>query len=378
MSHFDELVPEHIRCLGGYIPGKPLRQAQRESRVNCIKLASNENPFGPSPRALAAMQCVLAETNFYPDNDATELRQLLAERHQVKPEQVVVAAGSTSLLGIVARTLLAPGLNAVTSKLSFIVYPIVTNAAGAKLIEVPMLAHGFDLDAVADAVDPNTRMVFLANPNNPTGTCFSADDLDRFLQKVPERVIVILDEAYYDFAQYFAERRKFDYSNWLPYLQAKRNLVVLRTFSKAHGLAGLRVGYGVGPAELMSYFARMRTTFSVSEIAQAAAVAALADTTHIQKTLANNAEQSERLLKELNGMGYKTTPTWANFVYAEIGEDAHAFAKRMQGEGVIIRSLAPWGAPTAIRITVGTPAQNEQLLATLRKVAENASLAAKK
>jgi len=377
MSPFDRLVPEHIRSLGGYTPGKSLRQAQRESRVNCIKLASNENPFGPSPQALRAMQAVLAETNFYPDNDASELRQKLAEKHQVRPEQVVVAAGSTALLGIVARTLLSPGRNAVTSQRSFIVYPIVTKAAGAQLIEVPMRDSGFDLDAVAEAIDSNTRLVFLANPNNPTGTCFSADELDQFLKKVPEHVIVILDEAYYDFARYLGEQRGFDYSRWLPYVQQNRNLVVLRTFSKAHGLAGLRVGYGIGPTELMGYFARMRTTFSVSEIAQAAALAALADQAHITKTLANNADQAERLVSELRKMGYEALPTWANFVYTEAGEDALALAKRTQAEGVIIRPLGPWGAPTAIRITVGTPAQNDQFLAVFKKVAQPAPVAIK-
>src|SRR6266568_5836903 len=204
MSDFSQLVPKHMRRLGGYTPGKSLPQAQQESRVTCIKMASNESPFGPSPRAVQAMQAVLSECNFYPDNDARELRDELAKRHGVKPEQVVVTAGSTALLGIIARTLLSPGLNAVTSQHSFIVYPIATKAAGGELMEVPTKNDGFDLDAVAEAINSKTRMIFLANPNNPTGTLVTADDLDRFLDKVPENVITILDEAYYDFAQYFA------------------------------------------------------------------------------------------------------------------------------------------------------------------------------
>src|SRR5579863_6540560 len=200
MSDFSQFVPEHIRNLSGYTPGKSLRQAQEESHVNCVKMASNENPFGPSPRAVEAMQAVLAECNFYPDNDASELRQALANRHGVKPEQIVLTAGSTALLGIIARTLLSPGLNAITSELSFIVYPIATQAAGGTLIQVPMHEDGYDLDAIAAAVDKNTRIIYFSNPNNPTGTMLGPKEVGRFLDKVPDHVLVILDEAYYDFA----------------------------------------------------------------------------------------------------------------------------------------------------------------------------------
>jgi histidinol-phosphate aminotransferase len=370
MSDFSHVVPEHVRRLGGYTPGKSLRQAQQESRVTCIKMASNESPFGPSSRAVEAMRSVLSECNFYPDNDARELRDELAKRHDVKPEQVVVTAGSTALLGIIARTLLSPGLNAVTSKHSFIVYPIATKAAGGELIEVPTRNDGFDLDAVANAINSKTRIVFLANPNNPTGTLVTARDLDRFLDNVPENVITILDEAYYDFAQYFAGERRVDYSHALDYARQRSNVVVLRTFSKAHGLAGVRVGYGIGPAELMSYFARMRTTFSVSVVAQAAAMAALEDEAHTRRALENNARQAQRLLEGISELGYRPVPTWANFIYCDIGEDTAAFAKRMQSEGVIIRPLGPWGAPTAFRVTIGTPEQNGTFLQAFKKVTE--------
>ncbi len=374
MSDFSQFVPEHVRRLGGYIPGKSLRQAQQESRVTCIKLASNESPFGPSPRAVHAMQAVLAETNFYPDNDASELRQRISEREKIATTQVVVTAGSTSLLDIIARTLLAPGLNAVTSERSFIVYPIATKAAGAQLIEVPMRNDAFDLDALLAAIDSNTRIVFIANPNNPTGTLLNSDELNRFLEKVPKNVIVILDEAYYDYARHFAQARGVDYSRSLDYLREGRTLVVLRTFSKAHGLAGLRVGYGMGPAELISYFARVRTTFSISVPAQAAAVAAFEDEDHTRRAVLNNAEQSELLVQAIAAMGYRVVPTWANFIYCELGEDASDIAKRMQAEGVIIRPLGPWGAPTAIRVTIGTPQQNATFLQAFRKVMEKAAV----
>src|SRR5271170_4008480 len=372
MSDFSQFVPEYIRNLSGYTPGKSLRQAQQESHVNCIKMASNENPFGPSPRAVKAMQAALAESNFYPDNDAIELRQRLAEYHKVQPEQVVPTAGSTALLGIIARTLLAPGLNAVTSERSFIVYPVATQAAGGQLIQVPMRADGFDLGAIAAAVDQHTRIVYISNPNNPTGTLITAQELDHFLDKIPEHVIVILDEAYYDFAQHFAAIRGVDYSHAIDYVNQNRKVVVLRTFSKAHGLAGVRVGYGIGPAELMSYFARMRTTFSVSSVAQAAALAALEDEAHTAKTLSNNAEQAEKLIAGIAELGYRPVPTWANFLYCELGDDAAAVAKHLQAEGIIVRPLAPWGAPTAIRVTIGTPEQNSVFLLAFRKVMERA------
>jgi histidinol-phosphate aminotransferase len=368
MSDFSQFVPEHIRTLGGYTPGKSLRRARQESHVNCIKMASNENPFGPSPKAVQAMQAVLAESNFYPDNDAADLGQKLAEYHNVQPEQIVPTAGSTALLGIIARALLSPGLNAITSERSFIVYPIATQAAGGRLIQVPMRDDAFDLDGLAAAIDQNTRVIYISNPNNPTGTLVAAEKLDRFLDKVPDHVIVILDEAYYDFAQYFAGTRGKDYSHALDYVNQGRKVVVLRTFSKAHGLAGVRVGYGIGPAELMSYFSRMRTTFSVSAVAQAAALAALNDEAHVSIALKNNAEQSQRLMEGLAERGYRPVPTWANFLYCELGDDAAAVASRLQAEGVVIRPLGPWGAPSAIRITIGTPEQNHIFLKAFKKV----------
>ncbi|MGA9897395.1 MAG: histidinol-phosphate transaminase [Terriglobales bacterium] len=370
MTDFSQFVPAHIRSLGGYTPGKSPRQAQRESRVNCIKMASNENPWGPSPKAVAAMQAVLSDSNFYPDNDAVDLRDALAKRHGVQPGQILLTAGSTSLLGILARTLLSSGLNAVTSERSFIVYPLATQAAGGQLIQVPMRRDTFDLEAVSAAIDGNTRIVYLSNPNNPTGTIVAAQDLDRFLDQLPDHVILVLDEAYYDFAQYLATQRGVDYSHSLKYVNQGRKVVVLRTFSKAHGLAGVRVGYGIGPTELMSYFARMRTTFSVSAPAQAAALAALEDEAHVQKALVNNAEQAARLTESLREMGYEVAPTWANFLYCELGEDAAAVSQRLQAEGVIIRPLGPWGAPTAIRVTIGTPDQNGTFLKAFKKVME--------
>jgi histidinol-phosphate aminotransferase len=374
MNKFEELVPEHIRALGAYTPGKPLRQAERESGVRMIKMASNENPFGPSPKALEAMRTVLAEVNLYPDNDVSRLRLRLAELHGVRPEQTVVTNGSTALLGVIARTLLRPGLNAITSERSFIIYPIATTAAGGRLIRVPMKNAAFDLDAIAAAIDADTRIIFIANPNNPTGTLIDTAAMDAFLRKVPEHVIVILDEAYCDFATDFAAARGIDYSHSIDYVRQERNLVVLRTFSKAHGLAGMRVGYGLGPAVLMQYFNRMRTTFSVTALAEAAALAALDDQEHFRKTIANNRRGAEFLMSKLSEMGYRPVSTFANFIFFDAGEDAAALGKRLQAGGIIVRPLGPWGISTAIRVTIGTPEQNELFIAALSRATEKAGV----
>ncbi len=332
-----------------------------------IKLDSNENPFGPSPLALRAMQSVLEGCSAYPDDDATALRVRLAEHHGVQVEQVLVAGGLTEFLGMLAHAFLAPGLNAVTSQRSFMVYRLATEAAGAQLIEVPTLQNGFDLNGIASAVNSKTGIVFLANPNNPTGTLVTADDVDRLLLLV-SKPVVVLDEAYYEFADEFAARRGIKYSLSLDYVREGRNVVVLRTFSKVHGLAGARVGYGIASAELIARIARQRPMYCVSSVAQAGALAALEDASHIRKAVENNTDQSERLFKAISAMGYAVTPTWGNFLYGEMGRDARVVAERLRLDGILIRPLDQWGAPQAIRITIGTPEQNEELLRAMKNL----------
>lgn len=335
-----------------------------------ISLASNENPYGPSPKALAAMQTAITRCHLYPDDDARELQSKLAEYHSLRPEQVLIGAGSTELINIIARTLLRPGLNAVISERSFIAYRIATAMAGGKLVQVAMRNHSFDLDALAASIDPATQIVFLANPNNPTGTAFDAAATDLFLSRVPEHVIVVLDEAYYEYAAYFAAERGFHYSHSVDYVRNHTNVVLLRTFSKVHGLAGMRIGYALGPPALIARFAQMRCTYSISLAAQAGALAALADDTHICQAVVNNAAGAEYLSRSLAGLGYHPVPTWANFIYCDIGKSADEFSSRMKAAGVFIRSLAGWGAPTAIRVTVGTPEQNQAFLAAFSRVGE--------
>ncbi len=368
MTDFSELVPAYVQKLASYKPGKSLRQAELESGMSCTKMASNENPFGPSPLAIEAIKGAAREVNFYPDNGVTELTARLAEIHGLEAEQVLVTAGSSALLDIMARTLLGPGLNAITSKFSFIVYPIVTRATGAQFVEVPTVNDGYDLDRIAAAVDVNTRLVYLSNPNNPTGTILDAKSIDRFLDQLPSHVITVLDEAYYDYASYFAAQRGFDYSHALDYVRQGGRVVVLRTFSKSHGLAGVRVGYGMGPAELMGYFARLKPAFMVSSLAEAAALAALADTDHIQRALETNAAEAEVLTPAISEMGIRVTPTWTNFLFCRVGEDAGGLCRALQENGIIVRHMSgSWGAPDAFRVTIGTPEQNQQFLGALKR-----------
>jgi histidinol-phosphate aminotransferase len=374
MSRFFDIVTKPARDMGKTnTPGTSPAALERRSRL--IKLDSNENPFGPSERAVDAMREVLNAANFYPDDDCSLLRYKLAAYHGLPPEQVLVTAGSTAMLSLLCQTLLAPGLNAVTSERSFIVYSMVVQAAGGRLIESPMCSgeDSFDLDAILAAIDSNTRIVFLANPNNPTGTMFEAATVERFLAQIPGHVVVVLDEAYYEFALYFAALRKINYSSSLEYVRQGASVMVLRTFSKAHGLAGLRVGYGLGPAELLGYCARMRNTYSVSSVAQAAALAAIDDCDHIQHVVENNAAQSRVLAQGLSGLGYRVVPTSANFLYCDLSEDAAVFANRLQDEGVAVRPLGSWGAPNCIRVTIGMPEQNQGFLQAARKVGSNHS-----
>jgi len=369
MSRFFDLVSKPAREMGGFFPTPPPRRISADDhKPQLIKLDSNENPFGPSPYVIEAMHAAVAAANFYPDDDCTELRGKLAAHHGMPRGQVLVTAGSTAMLGLLCQTMLAPGLNAVTSERSFIVYSMAVHAMGAQLIEAPMRKDGIDLDAVLAAINENTRLVFLANPNNPTGTMLDAAAVDKFIAEVPGHVVVV-DEAYHEFALHFAARRKVEYPRSLDYVRRGASVVVLRTFSKAHGLAGLRVGYGLGPAELLAYCARMRETFSVSSVAQAAAVLALDDVEHVDRVVANNAEQAQILGVGLSEAGYRVVPTAANFLYCDVGDDAFGVAERLRKEGVSVRPLGAWGAPRCIRVSIGTPEQNQIFLSAARKIA---------
>ena len=367
MSRFLDLVSKPARDMADFVAPSPT-QVAADAQPQLIRLDSNENPFGPSSLAIEAMKSALAAANFYPDDDCTELRRKLAAHHALPMEQVLVTAGSTEMLALLCQTMLAPGLNAITSERSFIIYSMLVRASGAQLVQTPMREDVFDLNAILAAINKNTRIVFVANPNNPTGTMLEAAEIEKFIAQVPAHVVVVLDEAYYEFGVHFATLRKVEYSRSVEYIRRGESVVVLRTFSKAYGLAGLRVGYGLGPAELLAYCARMRNTFSVSSVAQTAARAALDDHHHITRVVSNNTTQALFLTEGLSKLGYRVVPTSANFLYCDVEEDAAGVAGRLRDEGVSVRPLGGQSA-NCIRVTIGTPEQNQFFLSALRRIA---------
>ena len=370
MGRFDDLVNHLARAASQYAASTTSTGTVPERDASLIKLNANESVYGPSPKAVAAMRAALDSCHLYPDDACADLREKLAERHGIESRQILVANGLTALLGIIARTLLRPGTNVVTSACSFISYPMVTHAAGAQLVETPLEGGGYDLDALLAAINADTRIVFLANPNNPTGTLIEPAAIDWFLERVPGSVIVVLDEAYFDYAQYFAAQRGMEYSRSLDYVREGRNVVVLRTFSKAHGLAGVRIGYGMGPVELMAYFACLQDVFAVSDLAQAAALAALEDDAHVRAAVEKNVEQAEWMRGEMAALGYHVIPTWTNFITLDVKQDSRAFARKLRQQGVLVRPLSAWGAPTSIRVTLGTAEQNQGFVHALTKLAQ--------
>lgn len=359
-----ELVPPFIRKIDPYRPGLPVEEVERQLGIRAVKLASNENPLGPSPKAVEAARTALAEANRYPDGGGYYLRQELAARLNFPMENLILGAGSTDLIDIAARTLLGPSDAAVTSEGSFPMYYISVRSAGAELITVPLRDYTFDLEALLGAVSSRTKLIFLANPNNPTGTMFRASAFEAFLQSLQKisSAVVVLDEAYFEYVQ------EPDYSCSLELVRAGASLLVLRTFSKAHGLAGLRIGYGIGPAPLLQEMNKVRSPFNTSSVAQAAARAALEDQDHVRRSVETNRRGLKQLAEGLDRLGVRYIPSVANFVLVELGQDAQPVAEALLQEGVIVRPMGWMGFPQAIRVSVGTAEENELFLAALCRV----------
>lgn len=354
-----EYVPAYIREIAPYVPGRPIEEVERELNISAIKLASNENPLGPSPRAVEAAKKALAESNRYPDGSGFYLRSALAAKHDIPIEQIILGGGSTELIDLVARLLLRPTDAGVTSYGSFPLYYIAIRATGARLIETPLRNHAFDLDAIARSLSPQTKLVFLANPNNPTGTMFTADEFDSFLSRVPAHVFVVIDEAYCDYID------RSDYSKSIQLVRRGANLMVLRTFSKVYGLAGLRIGYGLGPSGLLDEMNKIRGPFNTSNVAQAAALAALDDREHVERSAATNKEGLAQLAAGLKEIGVHCVPSVANFVLAEFAYDSESLSEELTKQGVIVRPMRWMGFPRAIRVSVGTRSENEKFLSAL-------------
>ena len=359
-------VKPWIAALTPYQPGKPIDELERELGISdVVKLASNENPLGPSPRAIEAVQRALANVHRYPDGASFALRSKLVEKLGVAPEQLVFGCGADELLELVAKSFLGPGDEAVFAWPSFAMYPIVTKGMGATPVPVPLdadLVH--DLDAMAAAITERTRVVMVCNPNNPTGTSVGAAAFDRFAASLPDDVVLLIDEAYVDFA------RRADFPDALGWVARRPGTVTVRTFSKIAGLAGLRVGYAVADRELAGYLERARHPFNVNLLAEAAAVAALDDHEHLDRTVRQNTEGLGYLRRELGALGIETWPSEANFVLAKPGPGTY---ERLLREGVIVRPLVGFGMPDHVRITVGRPEENERLVKALRRLVEKSS-----
>ncbi len=355
------LAASHIRDIAPYIAGKPIDELAREYGLDpatIVKLASNENPRGASPEVMKAVTRAAAELTRYPDSNGFALKDAIARRFAVDPAEIVLGNGSNDILELVTHAFLQPGDDVVYSQYAFVVYPLATKARGARGIEVPAHEYGHDLAAMRAAITDRTRIVFVANPNNPTGTWCAPADLERFVASVPHHVVVVLDEAY---NEYLAPGDDAQATRWITRYP---NLVVSRTFSKAHGLAALRVGYGVMNAAMADIVNRVRPPFNVNALAQAAAVAALADSNYVDASRALNDEGMRSLTAGFSALGLDHLPSRGNFVMVDVGDGAAVFQSLLR-QGVIVRPLANYGLPAWLRVTVGLAEENARLLAAL-------------
>lgn len=369
MRHYsiEDLITPWSADMRPYPPGKPIEEVERELGHPAIKLASNENPLGPSRLAVEAARACLERMSYYPDGDGYYLREKLAELHELSMDRIVLGAGSTDLIELVAKTCLAPGDEVVISEHSFHIYATATEAMGGVLVKAPMRGLTCDLEAVAAAVTVNTKIIYLANPNNPTGTLFRADAFELFLDHLPAHVLVVLDEAYYDYVP------EPGYSRSISEVLAGGNLLVLRTFSKVYGLAGLRIGYGIGDRRLIEALNRVRSPFNASRVGQAAAMAAIGDQDHVVNSVELNEREMGFLCGELKQMEVGYTPSAANFLLIDTGRDCSEDFNHLLHEGVIVRPMKLYGLPTSLRVTVGTHEDNLVFLEALRRVGERAN-----
>jgi histidinol-phosphate aminotransferase len=363
-----ELAPAHVREIAPYVPGKPISETARElglAEADILKLASNENPLGSSPRAIEAIRGALGELAYYPDGSGYGLKAVISRKLGVRPENVLLGNGSNDVLELAGRTFLTTADSAVYSRHAFLVYPLVVQAVGARHVEVPARNYGHDLAAMAAAIRPDTKIVFIANPNNPTGTFVPWDEIRAFMDGVRQDVLVVLDEAY---GEYLSAERRSPVTGWLGRFP---NLIVSRTLSKAYGLAGLRVGFGLGHPDVIELMNRLRQPFNVNHLAMVAACAALDDEAFIAESRAVNAAGLVQLAHGFERLGLEYIPSCANFITVKVGDAARVYAALLR-EGVIVRPVANYGMPEHLRVTVGRPEQNERFLAGLARALKGA------
>ncbi len=356
-------VPECIARLKPYVPGKPIEELEREYGISdSIKLASNENPIGPSPKALEAIMDALKNLHRYPDGNDYYLRKRLAEKLKVSFNQIVVGNGSNEIIELLVRTFLREGDEVIMPEPSFLMYEIMVQAGGGRPVKVALKERVLDLESMAESISSRTCMIFVNNPNNPTGTIVSRDDFEEFLQQVPPGVIVVMDEAYIEFV------RDRTCPTGLDYLDGEKTVVTLRTFSKTYGLAGLRIGYGVMKENLADLMHRVRQPFNTNLLAQVGALAALDDDAFLDKTVNTVHKGLDFLYREVEKLGLRYFPTQTNFFLIDLERDAKSVFENMLRRGVIVRPMTAYGYPNYIRISVGLPEENQRFVETLKKV----------
>ncbi|HZV61342.1 MAG TPA: histidinol-phosphate transaminase [Methylophilaceae bacterium] len=369
MNSLCDLAPSYISSIAPYQPGKPISELAREMDLeegSIVKLASNENPLGISPKAYEAIQDAIENIHRYPDGNSFALRDAVCRKFDLAPEQLVFGNGSNDILELAARAFLTPGAEAIYSQHAFAVYALVTQAVGAKGVVTPAKDFAHDLDAMLAAITPSTRMIFIANPNNPTGTLLDKQQLRDFLGQVPAQVLVVLDEAY---DEYLPDTHKSDSVQWLA---EYHNLIISRTFSKAYGLAGLRIGYGMANAVIADIMNRVRQPFNVNSIAQAAAVASLQDEAFVARSYALNQAGMQQITEGLAQLGLEFIPSYGNFVSFRINEAAKVYQRLLQ-KGVIIRPVASYEMPDYLRVSIGLFAENARFLQALEEISKNSN-----
>jgi len=350
--------PDYVLSIQPYIPGKPVEELERELGIlNSIKLASNENPVGPSPAAVEALKGSLQDLNRYPDGAGYYLKKTLAEKLNVSEDELILGNGSNELLDIAARTFMTNGDEAVMATPSFVVYGMAVKSVGGNVAQIPLRNYAHDLEAMAAAVTPKTRLIFIANPNNPTGTINRNDEFSRMMDRIPDDILVVVDEAYFE---YVADP---DYADSMRYFRSGRNILILRTFSKIFGLAGLRLGYGIAKKELLTDMNRLREPFNTNSLAQKAAIAALGDAGHLRISRETNEAGKKYLYAELSSLGIAHVPTEANFIYIPY-EGSMSLYEKLLKQGVIIRPMGP----NAVRVTIGLPEENRRFIEALKAV----------
>ncbi len=358
------LVPSYIQNLANYVPGKPIDEVQRETGISeVIKLASNENSLGPSPRALAAMKQAMGKIHRYPDANGYVLRKKLAEKYNVKIDNVVLGAGSEGIMSTIIRTFLLTDDEIISAQNSFIGFRVLANTSGKKIHWVPMNNYRYDLQALAEQINDYTKLIYIANPDNPMGTYITRQEFDAFYQHVPERVLIILDEAYFEFAQ-----STHDYPDSMTYRYD--NVITLRTFSKAYGLAGARIGYGFAHEKLIGNLLKVKVPFEPSYLAQVAGYAALDDTAFLNKTIALNKSGMDYMMKEMENLNIHFVPSITNFITTvwESENKALLITKRLLEKGVIVRHLTPFGWNNCIRVSIGLKEENRRFITTISEI----------